>query len=100
MTFLDFWNRLHVHKWGKYLVVILVFLVVYIFIGDQSLLRFYERGKEINRMEEQRDRYREATEEAKRELRTLHHPDSLEQFAREQYYMHTPNEDIYLIDEE
>ena len=43
--------------------------------------------------------YREGAEKAQREIQTLSQPDSLERYAREHYYMHTPNEDIYLVDE-
>jgi len=31
-------------------------------------------------------------------MQTLNHPDSLERFAREQYFMHEQNEDVYLIE--
>jgi cell division protein FtsB len=43
--------------------------------------------------------YREGTEKAMREIQTLSNPDSLERYAREHYYMHTHNEDIYLVEE-
>ena len=43
--------------------------------------------------------YREATENAQREILLLHNTDSLERYAREHYFMHTPNEDIYLVEE-
>jgi len=76
-----------------------VFLVVYLFIGDQSMLRFIRRGREIRQLEEQRDMYRAGTEQAQRQIQSLQHPDSLERFAREHYFMHTPNEDIFLIEE-
>ena len=100
MNFSELWQHIQVNKWGKYVLTILVFLVVFIFIGDQSLIRFIRRGREIRHLEEQRDMYREGTEKAQREIQTLHQPDSLERYAREHYYMHTPNEDIYLVEEE
>lgn len=100
MAFSEFWVSIKIQKWGKYVITILLFLVVFLFIGDQSLLQFVRRGREIRQMEEQRDMYRSATDKAQRELQTLHHPDSLERYAREHYYMHTPDEDIYLVDEE
>ncbi len=90
---------MQIRKWGKYVVTLLIFAVVFLFVGDQSLLRFIHRGREIRRLEQQRDMYREAGEKAQREIQTLAIPDSLEKFAREQYFMHTPNEDIYLVDE-
>ena len=99
MSFSDFWQNSKIKKWGKYVITLLVFLIVYLFIGDQSIIQFVRRGREVRQMEQQRDTYREGADKAQRELQTLHHPDSLEQYAREQYYMHTPNEDIYLVEE-
>ena len=63
MSFSEFWTYIQVRKWGKYVVTILLFLVVFLFIGDQSLIRFVRRQREIRQMEEQRDMYRSATEQ-------------------------------------
>jgi cell division protein FtsB len=99
MKFSDFWAYIKVQKWGKYVITLLLFLAVFLFIGDNSAIHFYKRGKEIRQLEEQRDMYREASEKAQREIQTLNQPDSLERYAREHYYMHAPNEDIYLVEE-
>lgn len=99
MNISDFWTYIQVRKWGKYVITILLFLVVFLFIGDQSLIRFIHRHREIREMEEQRDMYRAGSEQAQREIQMLHNRDSLERYAREHYYMHNENEDIYLIDE-
>lgn len=100
MSFSEFWTYIKVRQWGKYVVTILIFLAIFLFIGDQSLLRFVHRSREIRHLEEQRDMYRNATEQAQREIKMLHNTDSLERYAREHYYMHNAGEDIYLIDEE
>ena len=97
--FLQLWQRIHVQKWGKYVLVLAVFAVVYLFIGDQSMVHFWHRHREIRRLEEQRDHYRASSEEAQRRLQNLHRRDSLERFAREHYFMHQPGEDIYLVEE-
>ena len=99
MTFSEFWTTIKIRKWGKYVITLLVFLVVFLFIGDQSLIHFMRRGREIRHLEEQRDMYRAGAEEAQREILLLQNPDSLEQYAREHYFMHASNEDIYLVDE-
>ena len=99
MNFSQFWENIKFKKWGKYAITLLVFLVVFLFIGEQSLIQFVRRGREIRHLEQQREMYRQGSEKAQREIQTLHHPDSLEQYAREHYYMHTPNEDIYLVNE-
>ena len=92
-------DRLKIRKWGKYAITILVFAVVFLFIGEQSLIQFVRRGREIRHLEEQRDLYREGAEKAQREMNALHQTDSLEGYAREQYYMHNSNEEIFLVEE-
>ena len=92
-------DRLKIRKWGKYAITILVFAVVFLFIGEQSLVQFVRRGREIRHLEEQRDLYLEGAEKAQREMNALHQTDSLERYAREQYYMHKANEEIFLVDE-
>ena len=99
MTFSEFWTSVKIKKWGKYVITILVFLVVFLFVGDQSVLHFVRRHREIRHLEEQRDMYREETEKAQIEIEMLQHADSLEKFAREHYFMHAPGEDIYLVEE-
>ena len=99
MNISKFWTYIQVRKWGKYVLTILLFLVIFLFIGDQSLIRSIRRHREIRQMEQQRDMYREATEQAQREIQMLHNRDSLERYARERYYMHNEGEEIFLIEE-
>ena len=99
MTFSEFWTSIKIQKWGKYVITVLAFLIVFLFVGDQSILNFIHRHREIRQLEEQRDMYRAQTQEAQQEIQMLQNPDSLERYAREHYYMHTPNEDIYLVEE-
>ena len=99
MNFLELWNRWKIRKWGKYILVLVMFLIVYLFIGDNSMVQFIRRGREIRHLEEQRDLYRKGAQEAEREIQTLNHTDSLEQYAREHYFMHEKGEDIYLVEE-
>jgi cell division protein FtsB len=99
MDFSTIWSHKLIRKWGKYIITILAFGVVYFFVGDQSIVCFIERGREIRRMEKQTEMYNKASEEAMSEIRSLNNIDSLERFAREQYFMHEANEDIYLVEE-
>lgn len=99
MTFSEFWTAIKIRKWGKYVITLIAFLVIFLFVGDQSLLHFIHRHREIRHLEEQRDMYLEGAKKAQSEILMLQNPDSLERYAREQYFMHTPNEDIYLVEE-
>lgn len=83
---------------SKYTVTIALFAVLFLAVGEQSLYRQWIVQMKINHLKEQRDDYLRQIEEAKQELRNLHVSDSLERFAREQYYMHTPNETVYVIE--
>ena len=99
MNFSELWNKIKIRKWAKYVITLVVFLIIYLFVSDQSILHFVKRGREIRSLEEQRDIYREQTEKAESELKTLMIKDSLERYAREQYFMHEKGEDIYLVEE-
>lgn len=84
---------------NKYLIAILVFVVVYAFIGDQSLVRRVRRSYQIHQLERRLKQYNEASVQAQRELKLLQDPDSLIKYAREHYYMHEPHEDVYIVPE-
>ena len=51
MTFAEFWTNRTVRKWGKYGITIVAFLIVFLFIGDQSMIQFVRRGREIRQLE-------------------------------------------------
>ena len=55
-------------------------------------------SREIRHLEEQRDSYREGIKRAEKGLQVLQNTDSLERYAREHYYMHAENEDVYLLE--
>ena len=84
---------------NKYVIVCLVFGFIFLFAGDQSVLNSIRRSRRIRHTEAQLEQTRQAIEECKREIRTIKNTDSLERYARERYYMHQTNEDVYLVDE-
>ncbi len=83
----------------KYLIVILVFVAVYVFVSDQSLIKCLQRAKQIRQTQEQLRTARADTEHALHMMEVLQDTDSLEQFARERYGMHANNEDVYRVNE-
>lgn len=85
-------------RYGKYVVTVLIFMVIMVFFGEQSLINYVKRSREIRHLEEQRDGYREGIKRAEKELQVLQHTDSLERYAREHYYMHAENEDVYILE--
>ena len=100
---MEFWNRClsfcHRYLPNKYVLVILVFAVILLFVGEQSILRDVQRGKQIHEVKTQLSQTKQQIHECEATIRSLQSTDSLERFAREHYYMHTPNEDVYLVEE-
>lgn len=84
---------------NKYVIAILVFAIVLLFVGEQSILRDIQRGKQIHEVKEQLADTKQQIRECDATMRSLQSTDSLERFAREHYYMHTPDEDVYLVEE-
>ena len=82
---------------NKYVLTLLVFGIVFVFVGDQSLLRRFHNARLLHQLEKQRETYTQDIETIEQELHALERTDSLESFARETYFMHAPNEDVYVV---
>lgn len=82
----------------KYIITIAVFLFFYLFIGDKSVVHRIRLHRDAAELREERDQYRAEVEKASRQLQSLQSLDSLERYAREQYFMHAPGETIYVVE--
>jgi len=85
---------------NKYVLTIIIFAVIFIFVGDQSLINGLKRERQIRKIEHRIEVSNQAIEFAQRQLNSLQQIDSLEKYAREHYLMHKDNEEIFLVDEE
>lgn len=94
----DFWRKVRKVLINKYAITLYVFAVLFIFIGEQSLINQINRKREIRKTQVEIQQIKVETEEANNLLQSLDNKDSLERFAREQYKMHTDKETVYLID--
>ena len=84
-------------RYGKYIIAVGIFAIVMLFFGEQSVVNYIKRAIEIHRLETQRDAYIEGIQRAQHDINVLQDTDSLERYAREHYYMHAPNEDVYIL---
>ncbi len=84
---------------NKYVLTLLVAVVIFLFVGEQSLVRDIHRGRKIRQTEEMLKKVQGDIELSQREMENLKNTDSLERFAREQYYMHADNEEVFVIDD-
>ena len=85
-------------KVNKYYLTAIIFVVVTFFIGDSTLLRRYEYDKQINELENEIDKYKKEVAGNRQKMEALKSDnESLERFAREQYLMTKPNEELFII---
>ncbi len=85
---------------NKYIITCLVFAVVLTFCGDYSLIGRVKRARQIDSMQEEVETYKKQTEQLKKDIEEVSSsPDNLERYAREHYYMHADNEDVFIIEE-
>lgn len=98
----DWWDRVSSHpfirRWvlNKYAITLIIFAVIFTFVGDKSIVHIIQRSHKERVLRRQLQQSRQNIVEYERALQNLSHPDSLERFAREQYHMHAPNEDVYV----
>ena len=83
---------------NKYAITVFVFAVLLVFIGEQSLINQFSRSLEIRKTKQDIQRIQAETTHSERTLRSLNNTDSLERFAREQYYMLTDDEIVYIVE--
>ena len=92
----EVWSYIRRHK---YSITILIFLLIYIFIDENSLWRQRQYSSEINTLKEEIEKYRQEYEESTLMLNELDdNPNAIEQIAREKYLMKKANEDVFIID--
>ena len=94
------WEWLRKYVLNKYVLTLLIFGIVLTFCGEQSLLNRVRRAHEVREKEEELEAYKQAIKETNEQIERLNaSTENLEQFAREQYFMHADNEDVYIVDE-
>jgi len=83
---------------NKYLLTIIIFLVWLILFDSNNLVARYKELKELRKLKADREYYIKRIEEDKKKLHDLKTDNNnLEKFAREQYRMKKPDEDLYII---
>jgi cell division protein DivIC len=83
---------------NKYLLTIIIFLVWLILLDSNNLITRYKELRELRNLKIDKEYYTkriEADRKKLHELKTDNH--NLEKFAREQYHMKKPDEDLYII---
>ena len=91
------WKYVRMHK---YLITVAAFLVIIVFLDENSLIQRNKHRQEINALTAEIEKYRKQYEEDTETLKELmNNPQVLEKIAREKYKMKKPNEDIFIFEE-
>ena len=93
----DFYNK-YLSKVNAYWLVTIVFFALTFMMGDSSLYKRYTYDEKIRSLEKEIKHYRKEIEVNSKKLNDLHtDKEGLERFAREEYFMKKPDEDVYII---
>ncbi|WP_462317430.1 FtsB family cell division protein [Marinilabilia sp.] len=86
---------------NRYVVTFLAFIIWVGFFDQNNLVERHELSNRIEELERQKIHYHEEISNNKKRMEELQSdPENLEKFAREQYLMKKPEEDIFVVIEE
>lgn len=93
----DFYNK-YLSRINAYWLVTIMFFALTFVMGDSSLYKRYTYDEKIRSLEKEIKHYQKEIEINSKKLNDLHtDKEGLERFAREEYFMKKPNEDVYII---
>ena len=93
----DFYNK-YLSRINAYWLVTIVFFALTFVMGDSSLYKRYTYDEKIRSLEKEIKHYQKEIEINSKKLNDLHtDKEGLKRFAREEYFMKKPNEDVYII---
>ncbi len=96
----DFYNK-YLSKINVYWLVVIAFLIFTFTIGDSSLYKRYTYDEKIRSLEKEILHYQKEIDLNTKKMNDLRtDKEGLEKFAREEYFMKKPNEDVYIIKKE
>lgn len=84
---------------NKYLIVTLLFLTWVFFFAQYDILSLFRQKKELQEMNEKIRYMQEEVQWMENEKKAILTDSSvMERYAREKYFMKTPNEEVYVFD--
>ena len=93
----DFYNK-YLSRINAYWLGTILFFALTFVMGDSSLYKRYTYDEKIRSLEKEIKHYQKEIEINSKKLNDLHtDKEGLERFAREEYFMKKPNEDVYII---
>ena len=86
---------------NKFFIASVIFLAWILFFDENSIISHQKNKRQLKELQEQKEYYIERIASDKQKLEDLQSgKENLEKFAREQFHMSKPDEDIYIVIEE
>jgi cell division protein FtsB len=86
---------------NKFVIAFVFFAVWIIFFDENSIVSHVQSKRQLNELKQQKEYYQERIVSDRQKLQDLNKgKEELEKFAREQYQMSKPDEDVFIIVEE
>jgi cell division protein DivIC len=83
---------------NKYFIAVLIFLVWIMFFDENNIMAHRRNKKRLSALKSQQEYYREKIAADNQKIEELRSgQDNLEKYAREQFYMSKPDEDVFMI---
>lgn len=98
MTWIKLLDKIPGFFRNKYVLTVLVFLIWLILMDSNNLVTRYKNMRELSKLRREKEYYMDKIKTDKEKLYLLKTDDqNLEKFAREQYRMKEPDEDLYIV---
>lgn len=83
---------------NKFILTIIIFIIWLVLFDSNNLISRYKELKELHKLKKDKEYFSNRIETDRKKLHELKTDnDNLEKFAREQYRMKQPDEDLYII---
>ncbi|MGP1363342.1 MAG: FtsB family cell division protein [Bacteroides sp.] len=83
---------------NRYVLVLSLFAIWVGIFDANSLVNILSARSRVKALKEKKEYYQMQIDDEERRLNELRtNPENLEKFAREQYFMRRPNEDVYVV---
>lgn len=88
-------------KYKKYIVVIVAGVLLVGFLGESSVIAHMRNMRRISQLQAEKSRYEGEYQYYQNEIFNLQtNPKTVEQRARELYFMHRPDEDVFVLSDD
>ena len=92
-------NRREQRSFVRYAIVATAIFVLFLFLKKDSIINWVQAGITLRRQERQIEQYRKENEELDERIRMMTGDrDTLERYAREQFFFAEPGDDVYIIE--